>query len=258
MTRDNKERLSEKIRVNRRKFLERTGVAAGIGAFGIQTVGAAEPQGKLRYTEVGIEHETELDKKSWEEDYLSLTFTDRVGHYVEAEHNLFHVLPYATEEERRLFKQSESLVDVDGYRPLPVTEFRPQETAELVTEIGVTLRPINGVGLAAPYAPPAFTVREASEDIVIASSNGQERVSPNTETVHQLPTQEVEVQTRTVTEETMTSSESIKGYPDETEQNPVVEIGTELLSIKPRVVVRNHGKLDVVVDPKPEHAWEER
>lgn len=62
MTQDNNKRRDEDTRVDRRKFLERTGMVAGIGAFGIPTVEAAERQGTLRYTEVGIEHEIELDE----------------------------------------------------------------------------------------------------------------------------------------------------------------------------------------------------
>lgn len=256
MVQDNNERHDEETTVDRRKFLERTGMAAGIGAFGIPTVEAAERQGTLQYTEVGIEHETELDEQSWEEDYQSLVFTDRVGHYVDTDRDLFHVLPFATDEERRLFEQSERLVGVDGYRQLPVADFRPQRRAELVTRAGSTLRPIEGLGLATPYSPPQFTVRAAGEDVVVASSSGRERVSPGTEAVHRLPTQEVEVRTRTATGEAA-SDEQITGDPDETERPSLVEFATESLSFEPRVVIRNYGELDVMVASEPEHAREE-
>jgi hypothetical protein len=256
MVRDNNEEHDEEKTVNRRKFLERTGVAAGIGAFGVPTVEATERQGTLRYTEIGIEHRTELDERSWEEDYQSLVFTDRVGHYVDTERDLFHVLPFATDKERRLFEQSEQLVGVDGYSQFPVVDFRPQPTAELVTRVGSTLRPIEGLGLATPYAPPQFTVRETGNDVVVTSSSGRERVSPGSETVHQLSTQEVEVRTRTATSE-RASDEHVTDDSDETKRSSLVEFGTESLSFEPRIVVRNYGELDVMVASEPEHASEE-
>lgn len=145
---------------------------------------------------------------------------------------------------------------VDGYRQLPVADFRPQRTAEVVTRVGATLRPIEGLGLATPYAPPQFTVRKAGEDVVITSNSGRERVSPGSEGVHRLPTQDVEVRTRTATGEAA-SDEQVAGDPAETEGSSLVEFGTESLSLEPNVVVRNYGELDVMVASEPEHATEE-
>lgn len=166
---------------------------------------------------------------------------------VDEDESTLYINERYAEDNLKLAKQKENIVSGMGFSALP-TMFGDCQESNLVTNITDDFRADQLLSVSEDYQMPAVSVSHRQGELVVKASGSRTRVSPGSEAQIPLPETEVTVEAYKTVEKDPDEI-TVAGGEDWQEPwrkpNPR-EYTTKTVTITPRIVTRNYGKLDVV------------
>ena len=230
--------------LNRRNFLEATGVAAGVGAL---TVGKANADPlrdstKVNFVDTGVRHDVEIT-----DNHQPISIDELIDHAVSEDGNVYFS-KFSSRDVIDTFLENDFVLKSDKYRTPPIDSITKESNEWLVTELS-GYRAMEGYLLAHEYQVPEVSV-EIQENTVIASSDKtSNEIPPNEEAVVDLPQQTVDILIEKTTDEMVQEEERGKSTAD----NPQPAYSSESLVVDPEMVIRNYGELKILDQSNQEY-----
>lgn len=223
--------------VPRRTILKATSSVAGFAA--APTMARAAPGrtlGETLFIEYGFEHDIEGDSRS---EYPFVQTDEPLPHTVLADRRELHLLKDTPGEALAAFETHDAVVRRGSV-------FGPTATGRsgnfwLTTELGRRCRRHRVLQVDERYRPPGLEVSPRGDSVAIGMSDQRARVTPRSKFTKTLPSRSVTVRAKRVLDEKVDA-------PDipEWRRGLKTERWRETVTVKPRLVLHNHGRLDVV------------
>lgn len=230
--------------VGRRRFIQATGTAAGIGAIstGAYSVGAKSTNQRVWFVEAGYEHELSGRKTA---DLDRVHIDEFIPHEIKNSSKI-KIRNYSPQAVMNKINNWSNMIRLgsapDGYNSFPIGEMSLPSSRILTTVLDDSYRSIYGVEVAKPYSPPNIALKTAGKSVDLFSEGIQERIPRGEERSFTLSSQEVDVLSSVKTGKTKTSDQ--KGEKQEEVQ--IEELTQQQVKATPSLIIRNYGKLEVV------------
>lgn len=223
--------------VSRRTVLKTTGSVAGFAA--APTVVRANPGrslGETLFVEYGFEHDIEGESRS---EYPFVHTDEPLPDAILSDRRELHLLEDTPAEALETFEQNDSVIR-HGSSFGPNAAER-SGTFWLTTELGRRCRRHRVLEVEEKYRLPSLAVNPRGDSVRVGVSDEEAFVTPGSEFTSALPTQSVPVRAERVLDEKVDA-------PDvpEWRRGLKTERWRETVTVTPRLVLHNHGRLEVV------------
>lgn len=226
--------------IDRRRFLQSTGAAAGIGIAGVSPAVAAENTiGEVLYAEVGLVHSHPLVPEAMTK--LPLVHVDKtLGHFVDEQNDQLFFLEPFSEDSFSAFESESVAFTPDGYHSLPAELFG-EPRSSLVSATGRSFRPTQILRTPQPYRVPLIKIEADEHTLVIESDEASGNVPENGSRRFNLNSRQVPVRLEVPTGRRARN----QNIPDRM-KSLEMEVDEKQIPIRPQLVVRNYGVMDVI------------